>query len=109
VPTESSGFPEPIVLCVADFLFARDKNNINTAGPAITHHTKKPTGVKQYIPSCEHTSLIVIYCDFNECAGNDRTRNKICRPLPIAGPNGSDTQENHYNAAAYANTYDPVF
>jgi hypothetical protein len=65
--------------------------------------------VQQYTPSCEHTPLIVIYSDFNECAGNDRTHNKICRPLPIAGPNRSDTQEHQYNAAADANTYDPVF
>jgi hypothetical protein len=109
LPTVSSGFPEPILLCVADFLFALDKNNINTARPAITHSTKKSPGVKQYTPSCSHTLLIVIYCDFNECAGNDRTRNKICRPPPIATPNSSDTQENQYNAAADANTYDPVF
>jgi hypothetical protein len=41
LPTVSSGFPELILLCVADFLFALDKNNINTARPAITHNTKK--------------------------------------------------------------------
>jgi hypothetical protein len=108
VPTVSSGFPEAILLCVAAVLFTLDKNNINPEDPP-SRTIKKSLGVKHYTPSGEHTPLIVIYRDFNECAGDDRARNKICRPLPIAGPESSDTQENQYNAAADANTYDPVF